>query len=185
MFFLYRASFLPAQTYLKLLNVDKETAESQNLGMILLCIANLSPQLFSSDMLGLVSASKRKSDNSTGHIPFFMTEAEKVIQIYKGVMENTSSMSTLFEKNYKFVFQCTWCLKTAVSRHNSAVSDSELSIYISLTEAVVASEKIGINVEEIQKLKAQNGKQLTKILMTHTNLAPRSCHQNSNENFYS
>lgn len=174
----------PAQTYPNQMNANKVSAKITTLVMIFLSNANLPPQLFSAVMASLMSATKPKSDNSTRHLPFSMTKAEKVLEVFKDLTGNTSSSSTLSENNHKFVSERTSCLKTAISRHNSAVQDSEHSIYISFTNAEVAPEATGVNVEEIQKPKAQKRGQLTKNLMTHTILADRFIHQNRNRKIY-
>lgn len=79
-----------------------------------------------------------------------------------------SRSSVMSEDGKTFLPDCIYSLKTAISRHKNAISDSYSMSYISLTDTVTVLEEVSIDVEKIRKPIRADDQQHTALLADTT-----------------
>lgn len=164
---------LPAQSYLNLTNSDHASAESQNLAMVLLSNANLSQETFASVMASLVLATKGKSDKVTRPIIIDKERMGKLITILGKLDSSPQDTINLVEDERISIKECLHALRGAIGRHQTAITDSALSTYISLSDAVTALEEVSIDQKDIRKPAFGNIEPHASAFLAHTTLARR------------
>lgn len=161
----------PSQAYLNFVNVNTNSAESQNLAVILPSNTNLSNQLFFSLRSSLVSATKHELVSILKYISFLFEKAENAISFFDQLEKKFSYLSGTSEDLEYLLYGCVSSLQIAIFKCSSAIVNSNPVSCISLIDAMTVLEDASIKEDEIRKTKKSEMPFRSKALTTYSTLA--------------
>lgn len=108
------------------------------------------PQIFSPVKSSVLLVSIEKASSSDSRILIILNLVENAVVLLEKFDNNPTNPYVLTDEDWSFILEFVLTLKTAISQNQSAVADSEIVLYISLTLA--ALKEVSIGEDEISEV---------------------------------